>query len=142
MRKTLLLCLLLLPLMACSGKPTDSDGRLVLEAQVKRDSKGLIRVASFEKTNAIEQEMLGRQLYLLEYTAQIEFTEDVMWSGPGPFGWNGKFLATPGRPKSALDSFHPAFMGRTPGNKGETAKVTGTIIFEMAENGWRPMQNR
>lgn len=142
MRKTFLLCLLLLPLMACSGKPTDSDGRLVLEAQVKKDSEGLIRVATFEKTNAIEREMLGRQLYLLEYTAQIEFTEDVMWSGPGPFGWSGKFLATLGRPKSALDSFHPAFMGRTPGNKGETAKVTGTIIFEMAENGWRPMQNR
>lgn len=142
MLRTVFLCLLLLPLVACSGKPTDSDARLVLAAQVEKESNGLIRVASFEKTNAIEQELLGRQIYVLEYSAQIEFKEDVMWSGPGPFGWSGNFLATPGRPKSALDSFHPAFMGRTPGNKGETAKVAGKIVFEKAEKGWRAIQGR
>lgn len=139
MLRYIFICLLVLPLMACSGKPTESDGRRALEARVEQDSKGLIRVVSFEKTNAIEQELFGRKLYLLEYSAQIEFTEDVMWSGPGPFGWDGKFLATLGRPKNTLDSFNPAFVGRTAGNKGEKTGVSGRVVFEKAEKGWRAL---
>ncbi|MBN8510061.1 MAG: hypothetical protein J0L57_15795 [Burkholderiales bacterium] len=139
MFRSLALGIVILFLMGCSGPPSEADAKTVLAAKVNQESTGLIQLVDFKKTNAIEQEVMGRKLYKLEYSAEIEFTDDIMWSGPGPFGWDGRFQATKGRPRGGLDAFHPAFMGKTPGDKGKKFKVTGAVVFEKAEKGWRPI---
>lgn len=135
--RVLLFTVMVMATSACSDIPSVADGRKALEEKVKKDSDGLIRLGEFKKTNAVERELLGKRLYQMEYSAKIEFTQDLMWSGPGPFGWNGNFHATPGRPRNTLDSFHPSFIGRTAVKKGETADVSGTVVLEKAEKGWR-----
>jgi len=124
-------------LAACSGPPSESDGRSALESKVQAQSNGLIKVASFQKTNGVAREFGGVKAYELDYTAEIEFTDDCMWGGGGPFGWDGSFEAARGQPRGALDSFNPKYFGKQAAKKGQRQKVTGKFAFEKTERGWR-----
>ena len=118
------LCIAIL-LAACSGSgsiPSESDGRSALEQKIQKQSNGLIRLISFQKTNGIEQDIFGMKQYRLEYTAEIEILGDCAWVGnDGIVGWDGRFNTNRGKSRS----------------KGERHKVSAYLEFEKAENGWR-----
>ena len=124
-------------LVACSGPPTESDARNALESKIQRQSNGLIKIAAFQKTNGMAREYGGIKAYEFDYVAEIEFTDDCMWGGGGPFGWDGSFEATRGQPHGALDSFNPKYFGKQAANKGQRQKVSGKFAFEKTERGWR-----
>ena len=119
-----------------SGLPSEEDGRNALAKKIHDESNGLIRLISFRKTDALEREFQGVRLYQLEYTAEIEFLENLMWNGEGPF-WEGDYNAIRGQPQGALDSFNPRFMGKAPAAKGQRKNVSSMLIFERTVRGWR-----
>lgn len=79
----------------------------------------------------------GIKAYEFDYSAEIEFMDDCMWGGGGPFGWNGSFAANRGQPNGGLDSFNPAYFGKQPAKKGQRQKLCGKFQFEKTERGWR-----
>ena len=72
-------------LAGCSGPPSASVGRQIVQKQVQAESKGLMKLVSFRKTNATGDNTTDR----MEYEAEVEFTADatVMKSASisGPF---------------------------------------------------------
>lgn len=119
-------------LAGCSGPPSESDGRNALEEKIRANSNGLIRLASFQKTNGIAQEIEGMKLYEMEYTADIEFLEDCVWSGT----YRGEarlFYAEPRGQRKWFGAFEPA-------SKGQHQRLTGRFSFQKAEKGWRLSQ--
>ena len=124
---TISLCIAVF-LAACSPTlPSESDARSKVEQQIQNYSHGLIRLLSFEKTNGVRQEGMG--MYYIEYTAEIEFLDDCMWTSK-PFFW-----ATPGIRERESGGFNDE---QKPGKKGEHRKTTGAVRFTKTEKGWQP----
>lgn len=141
---------------ACSNRPSVSEGRTTLEAEIERDSSGLIRLLSFEKTDGISREVFGVKMYDLYYTAEIEFVEDCLWTGGADASHQffARRLAPKITPKietieaevarklrrkfgiTMTSSVHEE--GRV--KKGERKQVTGQLLFKRTERGWHPAQ--
>jgi hypothetical protein len=126
-----------LALLGCGGKPSLSDGRKQLEGQIQAQSNGLIRLVSFDKTNGVEQNMNGMNLYEMDYTAEIEFLGDCMWGSGGAFGGGRIFEAFPGSPGGGLDAFNPRYFLKQKARKGERRKIEGKFMFQKTEQEWR-----
>jgi len=111
-------------LAGCSGPPSESVGKQIVEKQIQEQSKGLIKLVSFRKTNATG----GDSAYQMEYEVEIEFADDVrvfrdaMMAGP--------FYAERG-------VVSPTLFMMQQRRKGEKLKQTGTLGFEKTEKGWR-----
>ena len=135
---------LLILLMAGCSKPAstpdipdESLGQKALEENVQAQSKGQIKVVRFTKTNATT----GPGLYNMEYEAVIEFLADGAWTRGGSFDPNvTTFGFSPRRINTNPESFD-GIVGMINNIKnvrqGQQETVTGTILFQKAENGWR-----
>ncbi len=81
---------------------------------------------------------MGFKIYVLEFDAEIEFTEECKWV-TGLFGQQLSFRTTkpPVQDSGALAQFMEASMN--PGDvvkKGQRAQLSGTIRFAKEERGW------
>jgi hypothetical protein len=134
-RITLVAVCTLLFLVGCSGPPSESKGRAALAQKIEGESKGLIRLVSFQKTDGVEQVVMGMKAYRMKYTAEIEFTDDCVWGDGGMMGWGGQFVAE--RPAvhatGALSQSTKYFKS---GGKEQREQVFGTLTFQKTENGW------
>lgn len=124
-------------LVGCSGRPSASAGRAALEQKIQRESNGLIRLVSFQKTDGVEQEMMGMKVYQMKYAATIQFNDDCYWGdGNSMVGWQGGFYADRpvggGATASLLNTSTHYKMGR----KGQQEQVSATLTFQKTENGW------
>lgn len=127
-------------------RPSTSAARAEIEGQIQKESKGLIKLRSFEKTNAVESTGENVKEYRLEYAGEIEFTNDCGYLGRGGFFF-ARFAAIP---MEAVDEAQRQWqMGsgdmlviQTASTvervkKGERRKISGKAVFEKAEKGWR-----
>jgi len=118
-------------LLGCSSAPSASDGEKLLADTIQKQSKGLIKLASFNKTNGQSGEVMGVKIYSMEYEGEIEFLEDCFWGG-----FLGGFEAVKPQPGYWGD-FGNRMGGRSPAKKGQHEKIKGKIQFEKTEKGWR-----
>lgn len=118
----------------CANTPAEVDGRSLFESRISKDSNGLISLISFTKRDGLRRSANGMDLYVLEYEAEISFSDDCIWGGIGFNGWNGSFRAKRGQPDvfSALSN-----IGSLRGEKGGRRRLDGSITFVKSENGWR-----
>jgi hypothetical protein len=112
-----ILATLFLP--GCSGPPSESVGKRIVESRIQQDSNGLIKLLGFRKTNATRDD----RIYRMEYEAEIEYIDDAL-----DFGF---FHAKKGDP---VPSYSLYIQNR---KKGERVKKSGTLTFEKTEKGWR-----
>jgi len=111
-------------LVGCSGPPSESAGKQIVQKQIQEQSKGLIQLVSFRKTNATG----GDAAYSMEYEVEIEFLDTVrVFQDPN---MNGPFYAEKGTMSAST------FMMQQR-QKGERVKQSGTITFSKTEKGWR-----
>jgi hypothetical protein len=127
-------------LAACSDSPSVSDARAKLENRIQQQSNGLIKLVSFDKTDGVMHEMGGVKEYEMSYAAEVEFLDDVMWSGGNNLsGWDGSFFAqrgTPQPPQNVFGRFMDLNQGMKGAKKGEHLKFTGTLVLDRTERGW------
>jgi hypothetical protein len=123
--------ILLAFLVGCSSTPSASDGKKVLADTIHQQSKGLIKLVSFNKTNGQSAEVMGTKQYSMEYDAEIEFLEDCYWGG-----FLGGFEAIKPNP-GAFGEIANLMGGKRPAKKGQHEKIKGKIQFEKTEKGWR-----
>ncbi len=155
---------LLLVATGCSVTPSERDARTALEDQIQRDSEGRIKLISFRQTGAkrIEGGDLGygkQQWYVVEYEAEIEFQDHVVWYRREPWslgvrGWAEevygvpasrvlRFIARkPEKPKpGGLVLELPVFVEGEEYRPGERVKISGVVIFFRHPNeAWRPVE--
>jgi hypothetical protein len=118
----------------CSGTPSASDARQKLENQIQQESRGLIKLVSFEKTDGAMHEMMGMKGYVMSYTAEIEFLDDCVWSGSDKLSLlSGGFRAQRDPPPAGeqID-----FFIHSEAKKGEHLRFTGQMNFAKTERGW------
>lgn len=137
MSKLAIALLTALVISGCGGPPSPSDGRKQLEGRIQAQSNGLIRLVSFDKTNGLDRDIGGRKIYEMEYTAEIEFLDNCMWSGGGLLGWDGSFRAVRGERPGGIEAFNPEYLEMPEVRKGQRKKVNGKFTFEKTEQGWR-----
>ena len=130
--RNITLILVTLFLAGCSGPPSERAGRQILEKRIHEaqdESKGLIKLVSFRKTNAT----VHGSDYVMEYEVEIEFTDNVtVYKDMMPF-W-----ASRGSPKELLDKRLIVFSSPLiEKRKGEKRTCTGALRFEKTERGWR-----
>jgi len=120
-------------LPGCSGsKPSEKEAKKVILDKIAKKAEGRIKLVSFCKTNGQESNMFGVRAYAFEYEAEIEFTEDCIWTGTSAFG--GPSFAT----LKSTDRWLAVLSNRV--EKGHREKIKGEINFEMTEKGWRVME--
>ena len=120
------LILVALFLAGCSGPPSESAGKQVVEKQIQDASKGLMKLVSFRKTNATG----GGSAYQMEYEVEVEFTEDAVVR-------TGLLSAGPFFAYRGLDISKDITGTLLQRRKGEKAKHAGILVFEKTEKGWR-----
>ncbi len=129
MKKLIPLLIISFLLINCSSTPSVNDGQDIVEELIAQQSKGIITLESFEKTNGQEGEMMGVETYLMEFQAQIGFNQNCYWGSP-----MGGFETITEKPRG-LNMF--LFQGKREAKAGSKATVAGTIGFEKTEQGWR-----
>jgi len=112
-------CLLMTGCNSSSSVPGESEGRQTVEEQVKDESRGLMKLVSFEKTNGQAFDVLGVKGYSMEYKVVVEFLDDGKWLSD----FRGTRGTGPGLGK--------------PTKKGERVTIEGVLRFEKTERGWR-----
>jgi hypothetical protein len=129
----LVACLLgCMPLVGCSGPPSEGVGRQVLEQRVRSQSNGKIKLVSFSKTNGVDD----KNSYRLEYEAEIEFLSNGSWTSgidSGSFEFSADAAPGPNSPGAMF----ALTMGTRDVRQGQREKIKGMMIFEKTEKGWR-----
>jgi hypothetical protein len=125
----------LLPLLGCSSAPSSSVAEEFLRENINRESEGRIKLVSFSKINGQEAAPMGIPSYRLDYEAEIEFLDDCSWgTAGGDNRWRGDFTVFS---VGEVTLSYPPFRKAT---KGSHTKVSGSVIFEKTEAGWRPVE--
>jgi hypothetical protein len=124
-------------LISCSSIVSDERQGIVqqkLTDKLHRESKGVLTLESFTKTNGTEQEQFGVKMYKMEFKAVITPTS---------------FCIVPGNPfQGYLHTFHVVLKEPTDGwgknellnakrvQAGQKIQLTGTATLVQRENGW------
>lgn len=125
MKRNGMLCVMLtitsVLLSACSGTPSESDGRAFFENHWKEAiQNGTVKVSSFKKVNGQSGEMMGIKFYRLAYEAKIEY----------PKGLNTRCLES----NPPLECIVGVVKVRSIGQK---EVIKEEITFEKTEKGWK-----
>ena len=110
---------------SCSRLPSENDARAAVEQKIRDHANGLVRLVSFNKTNATKIDAFAG--YSIAYTAEIEFLDDCLWEHK--IG----FIAKRGH-KSELD------FGVVEVKKGQNVEIESAIFFQKTEKGWLPKE--
>ncbi len=126
---TLFLAITATAFSGCSSAPSSSDAQIILENQITKQSKGVIKLIGFTQTNAQKGDVMGTKIYSLEYLAEVEFTADCYWGGPF-----GGFEVMTGEP----DPFNFfMYQGKKRAKQGQRKTISRELVFEKTEKGWR-----
>lgn len=111
-----LLCSVLL--VGCSSKPSESDAKKIIEETAAKNSKGVVKLTSFSKTDGVDFELMGMKGYEMSWKGTFEVIREMHVNPKN-------FCVTNGR------SFHKEYAA------GETFETGGKIVFQKTENGWK-----
>jgi hypothetical protein len=118
----------------CSKSPRASLGKQTLQNIVTSQSDGRIKVTEFDKTNGIAREIAGQRIHTMEYTATIRFQKPGWKGGDAFVGYFSSFAVADTAP-AGWEAFGKNWKFF---EKNAEVQLTGEIIFEDTENGWRP----
>jgi hypothetical protein len=135
-------CAMLGMLCGCSSEPDEGDATKVLRDKIARESTGRIVLRTLQKTDGKQERVFGAEAYELHYVAEIEFLEDCRWMDVG-LGSTVLFETIPPQAESeGWDKFHPfhAANNSVAVAKGYRQKISGALLFEKFESGWKLSQ--
>lgn len=134
---TLGMAVLMMFVASCSSTPSAASAKEIINGRIERQSKGRIRIVSFQKTNGQMGEVFGVEIYQLSYKGEIEFLEECFWvkgmesgMGLGPASFR-----TVTRQEGLRDRLG-ALDNRRLMQKGVKSEISGQLTFEKTEKGW------
>ena len=117
-----------------------NDCKQAFENYIKEQSEERIRLRTFKRLEGTEEEIDGITVYVLEYEAEIEFTENCKWLN-GEGGYAPSFHTIKPAAKSKDSSLH--YVTRMDSAQhglivqaGQRFMLAGVIHFVKKEVGW------
>lgn len=107
---TILLVISLIVLSSCSSKPSESKAREDLSKRLEKQFEGKVELIDFEKVNAVDRELLGQKMYIMEYNATLRALEECL------------VYSVTNKPTIA--------------KKGEEIEFSNTMTYMKTEEGW------
>jgi len=151
-RSLLLVLTSALVLTGCSGKPSETDAKKILESKIQSQSKGLIKLTAFQKTNGVMKKvpMTGEKFYVMDCTYEVTFINDCAWDKRAMAmlgGKGGQFSAVPvdGGWKTEKGEVTPPEVAdlianqsgfAKAGYKGKTLRFDKSMTLSKTEKGW------
>ncbi len=120
---------------SCSSLPSESEAKKSLKDKIEKESKGKIELIEFSKTNGLNQNIFGKEIYTVEFSALIELKE-AGYKDLGPDGVNFNYFNMYEKEKGRWEFRMDKYL-----EKGFKAKLKGAIDYEKTENGWRPSEH-
>jgi hypothetical protein len=133
-------------LLSCSSNtPSSSDGRAIEESKLSQTG---VKMVSFEKINGVPQNIMGMNVYELDYKATVEFTKNGYVSVE-----NGYHLGEGAESKgfflknilAYLDVYNsPESSGNYHTESvsiGKQITIICKVMLQKTENGWREYGN-
>lgn len=122
--------------------PTENQGANALAAKVREQSKGLLRMIRFAKTNGQKATFNGVDFYIMDCSADVVANQECAMTGfQIGGGWDGSFAALPAQKNaSTLDAFNPsgaAFGTNKQLGRNQQLTFTTKLEFDLTERGWR-----
>lgn len=126
--------LVLIGLTGCGGPPSESTGRKTLDHQIREQSQGHIKLVIFKKTNGKGD----ANYYQVEYEAKIEFLDTGAWSSGNAMSSSREFgFALRQAGNNPMLQLMGGMTGDVDVQKGQQQAITGTLVYEKTEKGWR-----
>lgn len=126
---------------ACSdGTPTEAQAREVFAKEVEGYRGGTARIASFKKTNGVQSEAFGFEVYQLHFDAVVEYPEGINPDCVDLLKTDDEELKNSGNKFDERLS-RKRYCGMsitTVLPPGGTQDVQKSIAFVKTENGWIP----
>ena len=117
-----------LPFLGSGGVPSESNARSVFESQNSEGLKtGVLVINSFSKTNGQKTELMGTEAYNVEFKANVAYPNGVI-SECAVEKWPSNIYS---------QCFDARVRGVVPKKVGEKEVITGEILFEKTEKGWK-----
>ena len=101
-----------------------------MKAIIDKESRGLLRLVKFKKTNGQKQEIMGVECYKMDCSLEVIANETCALEGFQGSGWDGRFFA-----KKLQRGDYIGFS--KPLTKGASHGFTTSLDFELTEKGWR-----
>lgn len=111
-----------------------------MAAKIRDQSKGLLRLVKFTKTNGQMANVNGVKVYTMDCSMETLAVQACALTGVSLGNWDGSFGALPAKQNAGMEEFNP-FSGAYGGYKklarGERQVFTTKLTFELTERGWR-----
>lgn len=128
------LAVIALLLTGCSGAPSESMGRKMIEHKIQSQSNGKINLVSFRKTNGTGD----NNFYQVEYEAVIEFLANGAWVRGSSLDTSISFeFSIQQVGNTQMAQFVNDLNGATNVRQGQHTTIKGVLRFEKTEKGWR-----
>jgi len=136
--------ILLIAALGCSpGRPSEQLAQVTLNARIDGGSGERVSLIEFEKTDGQMAEVMGVEVYRIDFRARAQARADLLYKTAGFFGGNVGSLETRAKPQSQEfwdQWFSTMVASERPACKGDVFQLRGAITFEAKESGWNPAQ--
>lgn len=106
-----------------------------LQERVNSESKGILKLDKFKKTNGYSQDVMGTTIYVLEWEADISTNQNIWKFGNGLVGYWQSFRVMTTQP-GYWDAY-VAGGGTKYFGAGTLIHLTGESKLQKTDNGWR-----
>lgn len=131
--QTSILLLILLSSCGLTDNRTDMVKQKLSE-QITSQSEGAISLASFTKTNAIEQDLGGMKAYTVEFDAVLKIEKECWKAGNAFSGYFDNYVVRLTEPRGGWDSYDMGVPKHFAA--GDQIAFKGKGILIKKENGW------
>lgn len=121
-------------LFSCADKQS-SIAKEKLQSLILSQSKGIIQLTSFKKTNGQESIVNGVNYYKMDFNGVLEFQNECWKAGNNIEGWFRNFSVMTAQPQAGWNSY---LAGDTKHfNRGDIIEMSGIAFLEKSERGWK-----
>jgi hypothetical protein len=121
----------------CSSSPSAGDAEKALRERINATSGRQITLISFRKTDGQTFELAGVKGYKMDFEGEIQFVTDGTWLSGG-LGMPTAYEFKPGKlSDNVFQNINDSIQGGQRVSSGSCVKITGSLIAEKTENGWR-----
>ncbi len=124
--------IVLVTICGCSGDSKPMSYVKDVTSLCSLQSADRIKIYDIKQTNGVKKVVDGREVYDLEFEANIEFLDDTWWAKDRFSTLRVDQLSMPSEVKNVYDGM-PLIL------KGDKRRVSGSYRYEMTDNGWRPL---
>jgi hypothetical protein len=117
------------PLGSASGGPTEDAVRGHMERQLANNSKGMVKLNGFKKTDGLAMVVGGVSVYEMDWLANLEVTQDCWFKAETLEA----AALEPGADILYASSRYQKYQ------RGQRVDLTGKTSFQRRESGWRAL---